>query len=112
MKLRNIVFTILALSLSAFSQTQQAPTTPASVGSPAPGLPDRAAFAQSGMAVSAGVAVAGLQDSPEAREARLAWFKQAKYGMFIHWGLYAIPSGEWKGQQIPGLGEWIMNRAK
>src|SRR3954469_10273251 len=51
-------------------------------------------------------------DSPEAREARLAWFKQAKYGMFIHWGLYAIPAGDWKGKQIPGLGEWIMNRAK
>ncbi len=50
-------------------------------------------------------------DSPEAREARLQWFKQAKYGMFIHWGLYAIPAGEWKGKQIPGLGEWIMNRA-
>lgn len=48
---------------------------------------------------------------PEVREARLAWFKQAKYGMFIHWGLYAIPAGEWKGKQIPGLGEWIMNRA-
>ncbi len=49
-------------------------------------------------------------DSLEAREARLQWFKQAKYGMFIHWGLYAIPAGEWKGKQIPGLGEWIMNR--
>jgi alpha-L-fucosidase len=49
-------------------------------------------------------------DSPEAREARLAWFKQAKYGMFIHWGLYAIPAGEWKGQRCRGLGEWIMNR--
>src|SRR5438270_2991164 len=51
-------------------------------------------------------------DSPEAREARLAWFKQAKYGRFIPWGLYAIPAGEWKGQQSLGLGEWIMNRAK
>src|SRR5215813_1453279 len=50
-------------------------------------------------------------ESPEAKQARLAWFKEAKYGMFIHWGLYAIPAGEWKGKQIPGLGEWIMNRA-
>src|ERR1041385_4075746 len=47
-----------------------------------------------------------------AREARLAWFRDAKYGLFIHWGLYAIPAGEWKGQSIPGIGEWIMNRAK
>src|SRR5256714_3352389 len=67
------------------------------------------------LAVSANKAIAQGQpatDSPEARQARLAWFKQAKYGMFIHWGLYAIPAGEWKGKQIPGLGEWIMNRAK
>jgi len=46
-----------------------------------------------------------------AKEARLAWFREAKYGLFIHWGLYAIPAGEWKGRTIPGLGEWIMNRA-
>jgi alpha-L-fucosidase len=50
-------------------------------------------------------------DDP-ARRQRLAWFKEAKFGLFIHWGLYAIPAGEWKGQAIPGLGEWIMNRAK
>jgi alpha-L-fucosidase len=46
------------------------------------------------------------------REARLAWFRDAKYGLFIHWGLYAIPAGQWKGKAIPGIGEWIMNRAK
>jgi alpha-L-fucosidase len=47
-----------------------------------------------------------------AREARLAWFKDAKYGLFIHWGLYAIPAGQWKGERVPGIGEWIMNRAR
>jgi alpha-L-fucosidase len=47
-----------------------------------------------------------------AREARLAWFREAKYGLFIHWGLYAIPAGEWQGKPVPGIGEWIMNRAK
>jgi alpha-L-fucosidase len=51
-------------------------------------------------------------DSEEAKQARLAWFRDAKYGLFIHWGLYAIPAGEWKGKRIPGIGEWIMNRAK
>ncbi|HEX6738668.1 MAG TPA: alpha-L-fucosidase, partial [Vicinamibacteria bacterium] len=51
-------------------------------------------------------------DSPEAKTARLAWFHEAKYGLFIHWGLYAIPAGEWKGARVPGIGEWIMNRAK
>jgi alpha-L-fucosidase len=51
-------------------------------------------------------------DSPEAKQARLAWFKDAKFGLFIHWGLYAIPAGEWKGKHVPGIGEWIMNRAR
>ena len=46
------------------------------------------------------------------KERRLAWFREARFGMFIHWGLYAVPAGEWKGQPVKGIGEWIMNRAK
>ena len=41
----------------------------------------------------------------QAREKRLQWWREARFGMFIHWGLYAIPAGEWKGQLIPGIGE-------
>jgi len=43
---------------------------------------------------------------------RLDWWRAAKFGLFIHWGLYAIPAGEWKGAPIPGIGEWIMHRAR
>ncbi len=50
--------------------------------------------------------------SDAAKEQRLAWFREAKYGLFIHWGLYAIPAGEWNGQRSLGLGEWIMNRLR
>ncbi|MEQ1764740.1 MAG: alpha-L-fucosidase, partial [Pyrinomonadaceae bacterium] len=46
------------------------------------------------------------------KERRLKWFREARFGMFIHWGLYAVPAGEWKGKLIPGIGEWIMSRAK
>jgi alpha-L-fucosidase len=60
---------------------------------------------------SAASAQAPPPPDPE-REARLAWFREAKYGLFIHWGLYAIPAGEWKGQFVPGIGEWIMYRAR
>jgi len=64
-------------------------------------------------AVAQGSPPPASADPPEAaRNARLAWFREAKYGLFIHWGLYAIPAGEWKGKRIPGIGEWIMNRAK
>jgi len=45
-------------------------------------------------------------------EDRAAWFREAKFGMFIHWGLYAIPAGRWKGEFIPGIGEWIMRNAR
>lgn len=48
----------------------------------------------------------------ELKERRLKWFRDAKFGLFIHWGLYAVPAGEWKGKPVAGLGEWIMNRAQ
>ena len=38
----------------------------------------------------------------------MAQFRQAKYGLFIHWGLYAIPAGEWKGKPVRPSSEWIM----
>jgi alpha-L-fucosidase len=68
--------------------------------------------------VGVGLVTTGLAQTPAprpadpAREKRLEWFRDAKYGMFIHWGLYAIPAGEWKGQRCLGLGEWLMNRCK
>ncbi len=37
------------------------------------------------------------------------WFKDAKYGLFIHWGLYSILAGEYKGKQTKHISEWIMN---
>src|ERR1700722_9178503 len=48
---------------------------------------------------------------PADHDARLAWFRQARYGLFIHWGLYAVPAGVWQGRPIPGIGEWIMHNA-
>jgi alpha-L-fucosidase len=43
---------------------------------------------------------------------RMEWFRDAKFGLMIHWGLYSIPAGVWKGKDIPGIGEWIMNHAR
>jgi alpha-L-fucosidase len=45
-------------------------------------------------------------------EERLKWWHEVRFGMFIHWGLYAAPAGEWNGEQIGGIGEWIMRNAK
>jgi alpha-L-fucosidase len=46
------------------------------------------------------------------KAARMGWWDDAKFGMFIHWGLYAVPAGEYKGERVPGIGEWIMNSLK
>jgi len=56
--------------------------------------------------------MAAIQDTETQaqRDARMAWWREARFGMFIHWGLYAIPAGSWNGKQVPGIGEWIMNR--
>jgi alpha-L-fucosidase len=43
---------------------------------------------------------------------RLAWWQSASFGLFIHWGLYAIPAGTWKGKKIGSIGEWIMRHGK
>jgi alpha-L-fucosidase len=50
-------------------------------------------------------------ETPEQHEARMAWWREARFGMFIHWGLYSVPAGTYDGKQIPGIGEWIMNNA-
>jgi alpha-L-fucosidase len=42
----------------------------------------------------------------------MAWFRESRFGMFIHWGLYAIPGGEWNGKYYGGATEWLMDSAK
>lgn len=43
---------------------------------------------------------------------RMDWWKEAKFGLFIHWGVYSVPAGVYNGKDIEGIGEWIMNRGK
>jgi alpha-L-fucosidase len=51
------------------------------------------------------------QETPEQRTARMAWFKDARFGMFIHWGVYSVLGGTYQGDQVGGIGEWIMQQA-
>jgi alpha-L-fucosidase len=51
-------------------------------------------------------------ETKEQRDARMAWWRTAKFGMFIHWGLYAVPAGEWQGTTSGGAGEWLMHNDK
>ena len=51
-------------------------------------------------------------ETPAQRDARMKWWREARFGMFIHWGVYSVPAGTYKGKQIGGIGEWIMNHGK
>jgi alpha-L-fucosidase len=50
-------------------------------------------------------------ETPAQHDARMAWWRDARFGMFIHWGLYAVPAGDYKGQRSKDIGEWIMSWA-
>lgn len=54
----------------------------------------------------------GLKETKEQKEARMAWCREARFGMFIHWGVYSVPAGTYKGVQVKHIGEWIQNDAK
>ncbi|MHC5135632.1 MAG: alpha-L-fucosidase [Planctomycetota bacterium] len=61
--------------------------------------------------------MAASQESPDYRnettaekDARMQWWRQARFGMFIHWGLYAVPAGEWDGNS--NHAEWILTTAQ
>ena len=43
---------------------------------------------------------------------RTAWWKEARFGMFVHWGIYSLPGGEWKGKPVNGYAEHIMRSQK
>ena len=55
-----------------------------------------------------------IEPTAETREAfdqRMAWWRDATFGMFIHWGAYAVPAGIHNGEPVKGIGEWIMQKA-
>ena len=43
-------------------------------------------------------------------DTRMSWWREARFGLFIHWGLYSIPAGEWNGKKTHG--EWIRTTAE
>jgi len=54
------------------------------------------------------------QESPDNRDARMEWWRQARFGMFVHWGLYSGLAGTWDGKPVGKTGgmEWIQQRVK
>ncbi|MGA2542973.1 MAG: alpha-L-fucosidase [Verrucomicrobiota bacterium] len=68
------------------------------------------------LTITAAALPAGAQtdkvETKTERDARMAWWREAKFGMFIHWGVYSVPAGFYHDKPVPGIGEWIMNRGK
>jgi alpha-L-fucosidase len=49
-------------------------------------------------------------ETPEQKNARMEWWRDARFGLFIHWGIYSVPAGVWKGKR--NYAEWIRNDAQ
>lgn len=45
-------------------------------------------------------------------EERMEWWEDARFGMFIHWGIYSVPAGFYKGEAQTNSAEWIMNKGE
>src|SRR5262245_12071520 len=69
------------------------------------------ALAQAQPAPREALPTPGGETAPQS-DARMKWWREARFGMFIHWGVYAVPAGSYKGQPVQGIGEWIMNRGR
>jgi alpha-L-fucosidase len=52
--------------------------------------------------------VTAVQQTELTKDQRMAWWRDARFGMFIHWGVYSVPAGTHNGKRIDGIGEWIM----
>ena len=53
-----------------------------------------------------------LNETQAELDERMEWWRDGTFGMFIHWGAYAVPAGIHNGEEVPGIGEWIMERGK
>lgn len=49
-----------------------------------------------------------VKESPGQKAARLKWWSEARFGMFIHWGVYSVPAGEWNGHT--DYAEWFLEQ--
>jgi alpha-L-fucosidase len=50
--------------------------------------------------------------SMKTHEERVAWWREARFGMFVHWGVYSLPGGEWKGKKVSGYAEHLMRKER
>jgi alpha-L-fucosidase len=100
---------LLAAASVASAQTAPAGSPP---GRPAtrPAPVNTAIMFHEGGAMLPAYPVMVRDETPSQHDARLKWFREARFGLFIHWGVYAVPAGTWNGKRTGA--EWIMNDSK
>src|SRR5262245_29277913 len=81
----------------------------------------RTAAPRSAPATAAAPAAVPMSERPElawwrasmtTREQRLDWWRQARFGMFVHWGVYSQLGGVWQGEPVRGYAEHIQRVRK
>src|SRR6266496_1491894 len=56
--------------------------------------------------------MAWWRDSMKTRDERLQWWREARFGMFVHWGVYSCLGGTWQGTPVKGYAEHIQRMLK
>lgn len=106
---KNCIFAWICLTLAA-------PVVPLpAIGAPQAGANDTApSFSYTATTDTENPALlAWRKDYGASHEERMKWWREARFGMFIHWGVYSVPAGVWDGTNVTRHGaEWIMNAAK
>jgi alpha-L-fucosidase len=93
---------LLIVSLAGAAQTNSTPSAPTPTVLPEPSRvndPNHPASSVPG-------------ESKSARDARMGWWRDAKFGMFIHWGVFSVPAGWFHGKAVNFFSEWLMYKAK
>jgi len=111
-----LCWVLMAGSAGPVAAADAAPPSPAT-GSAAPAPSPAEGSTEKAIADSATVTAAPppawLQQFAPTHDKRMKWWREARFGMFIHWGVYAVPAGVWNGQEVKRSGaEWIMNRGR
>ena len=73
------------------------------------------AAASAALLAASMLAASAVTTAPPAippRDERMQWWRDARFGMFIHFGLYSTPAGTWDGKPVGGIGEWLLQNAK
>ena len=99
---------IAALAVAGLAATRLFAAEPVPAEAPAPSF----SYTNTGD-MNNPVYAAWAHEYGASHEARMQWWRAARFGMFIHWGVYSVPAGVWHGTNVTRSGaEWIMNRGR